>query len=258
MEVAQTTGANREGRPQLAGLFARFEKHPVAAAVLIVLADMALVILVTLAAQRLIPAAQPDFIALCVATVVVAAALTLLGWWRTAGFNRPAAWRSLYLLWLPAVVTIVLPLLIGARAIEPATAAYLVFAYVLVGLREEALYRGIILRVLRPAGALRAVILSAALFGVAHSANLLVRSNPLIVLAQMVGAFCFGLAYAALRLRTNTIWFLVALHALHDLLLRFSLFPLIPLDVVQDVILLLYAIYLLRDRRALEPAQSSR
>ena len=36
---------------------------------------------------------------------------------------------------------------------------------------------------------------------------------------------------------------------LHDLLLHLSGFPTIPLDVVQDVILLIYGIYLLRGLR---------
>jgi membrane protease YdiL (CAAX protease family) len=255
MNVSPTTQPAYAGRPAFAALIARFEKHPIAATVLIVLIDMMFIILITLAAQWLLPTVQPDFVALCVDTLVVLALLTLLGWWRTAGFNSRIEWRNLRLLWLPTVVTIVLPLLIGIKALEPATAAYLILGYVLVGVREEALYRGIILRILRPIGPLRAILLSSLLFAVAHSANLLVRSNPMIVLAQMVGAFCFGIAYATLRLRTNTIWFLVLLHALYDLLLRFSLFPLIPLNVVQDVILLVYAIYLLRDRQALEQAQ---
>jgi hypothetical protein len=39
--------------------------------------------------------------------------------------------------------------------------------------------------------------------------------------------------------------------------LCFSNFPLIPLDVVQDIILLIYAIVLLRNRRALERATAA-
>jgi membrane protease YdiL (CAAX protease family) len=72
-----------------------------------------------------------------------------------------------------------------------------------------------------------------------------------VVFSQMIGAACFGIAFGALRLRTNTIWPLVALHMLSDLLLHFSALPTIPLEVVKDVILLAYAVYLLRDRRAL-------
>jgi len=241
----------------LSGLFAWFEQHPVLAAVVIWAVDLVFVSVITLAAMALLPQVQPpDFVSLCVDTVVLLVVLTLLGWWRTVGFNRPVEWRDLRVLWLPAVVTIVLPFLMGAKALDAASAAFLVLGYALTGLREETLFRGIILRVLRPIGPVRAVVLSAVLFALAHAQNFLVRS-PAIVLAQMVGAFCFGLAYAALRLRTNTLWFLIVLHALHDLLLRFSNFPLIPLDVVQDIILLIYAILLLRNRRALESAPAA-
>ncbi len=80
--------------------------------------------------------------------------------------------------------------------------------------------------------------------------------NPFIVLAQIVGVICFGVAYAALRVRTNTIWFLMLLHGLHDLTLKLTAFLAIPLDVVQDVILLGYGLYQMRDRRALEAGAS--
>ena len=55
-----------------------------------------------------------------------------------------------------------------------------------------------------------------------------------------------GIGLAAIRLRTNTIWFVVILHGLHDLLLKFTNFPAIPLDVVQVTLTMIYGIYLLR------------
>jgi hypothetical protein len=42
---------------------------------------------------------------------------------------------------------------------------------------------------------------------------------------------------------------------LHDLKLKLTAFPAIPLDVVQDVILLGYGLYLIRSHRVLEAAQ---
>ena len=41
----------------------------------------------------------------------------------------------------------------------------------------------------------------------------------------------------------------------HDLTLKLTAFPAIPLDVVQDVILLGYGLYLIRSHRVLEAAQ---
>lgn len=155
---------------------------------------------------------------------------------------------KLRLLWVPAVVAIVLPLLGSFTEAPTGLIVYLTIGYLITGFMEEAWVRGLMLRVLQPVGPVRAVLISALLFALLHMTNFLFR-NPAIVLAQMVGAFCFGLAFGALRLRTNTIWFLVALHMLHDLLLHLSGFPTIPLDVVQDVILLIYGIYLLRGLR---------
>ncbi|HET7080806.1 MAG TPA: CPBP family intramembrane glutamic endopeptidase [Chloroflexia bacterium] len=235
-----------------APLMARLARRPVAAALGIWLADLVLQIGFNLAAHAWTPAGiDPDFVALCAATLVTVAALTALGAWRVSGFNGPAAWRHLRLLALPAVVICVLPFVGGVKAVDPGLAAFWTGAYALVGLREEGLHRGLILHLLRPSGAVRAVVLGGLLFGASHLANLLVRPSPAVVFAQMIGAACFGIAFGALRLRTHTIWPLVALHLLSDLLLHFSALPTIPLEVVKDVILLAYAVYLLRDRRAL-------
>jgi membrane protease YdiL (CAAX protease family) len=220
-------------------------RRPVAAAMLLTLAFIVVGVAVGLAAILLLPDARPDFVAVCVMAALVAIFLTVLGWWRAAGFNAPPEWRDLHLLWLPAIVAIGLPFLGGARGMAVGTFALLVVAYALTGFMEEAWSRGIILHLLRPTGVVRAIVLSAVLFAALHLQNVLYR-NVFVVLSQMVGAFCFGLAYAALRVRTNTLWFLMPLHALHDLLLRFSRFPTIPLDVVQDIILLGYALWLIR------------
>lgn len=227
---------------------AQFQQHPIRSAVGLFALDLLLGVLSGIAAQALLPQADPAFVAMCVIAVVIAGLLTLLRWWREAGFNGPSQWRELRLLWLPAIVAIVLPLFGGFATVDARTIVYLTIGYLITGFMEEAWVRGLMLRVLQPVGPVRAVLISALLFALLHLNNFLFR-NPAIVLAQMVGAFCFGVAYGALRLRTNTLWFLIALHMLHDLLLHLSGFPTIPLNVVQDVILLIYGIYLLRSLR---------
>ena len=83
--------------------------------------------------------------------------------------------------------------------------------------------------------------------GVAErTGNVVNRDSVAIVLAQSVGAFAFAVGYGALRLRTNTIVPLMALHFGHDLVLQLTNLPLIPVDVAQDVILLGYGIWILR------------
>jgi membrane protease YdiL (CAAX protease family) len=236
------------------GLRGIFQRHPVASAVGVTVVYMILAALAGLVAPSLFPQADPSFIALIVMSVVIAVALTVLRWWQVAGFNGPSQWREARLIVLPLVVVIVLPLLGGVQALDGATVLYLIVAYLLTGFMEEGLMRGLVLGILRPSGVVRAIVVSSVLFALMHAGNVLYRS-PGIVLAQMVGAFCDGFALAALRVRTNTLWFVIAIHALHDFFLRLSLFPTIPLNVAQDVILLLYGIYLIRNRRALEAAR---
>jgi membrane protease YdiL (CAAX protease family) len=242
-----------QDRQLVTAVFTQFQQHPIRSAVALFALDLLLGILSGMAAKALLPQADPAFVAMCVIAVIIAGLLTLLRWWREVGFNGPSQWRELRLLWLPAIVAIVLPLFGGFAAVDAGSVIYLTIGYLITGFMEEAWVRGLILRVLQPVGPVRAVLISALLFALLHMNNFLFR-NPAIVLAQMVGAFCFGVAFGALRLRTNTLWFLIALHMLHDLLLHLSGFPTIPLNVVQDVILLIYGIYLLRHMREGAPS----
>ena len=235
--------------------FTLFERRPFISAVVIFLADLALILIVGAAAKALgAEGMNAGFVALCVESVLLVLVLAALRWWRAAGFNRPSEWRALKLLWVPTGLFVVLPLVVGLHAVAPATAAYLVVAYALTGFAEEGLYRGVLLRVLGPLGARRAVLLSAVFFGASHLVNLMFRSNPFLVFAQAVGAFSMGVGFGALRLRTNTIWPLIVLHGSEDLLLRFTRLPPIPLNVFQSVVMLVYGVYLLRNMRASEPS----
>ena len=175
----------------------------------------------------------------------------LVGTWRELGVNRPAEWRHQGLLALPLVVA-VSPLALGVRSVGADLLLVLVVGYVLTGLTEELVWRGLALRLLGPLGQRRAVVLGAALFGTAHLANVFFRDSTGLVLAQAWGAFCFGLAYGALRFRTGTIVPLMALHALTDLAASIGSLPKIPMLVAEDVVLLAYGVALLAlgDRKA--------
>ena len=244
-----------EGPETAAKLRGVLERQPVRAALLLTAANLLIATLVGRATQLFAPHLPASLVALCVLTLITAALVGALGWRREIGLTPPGHWRQLPLLIVPAALVLIAPFLRGVKWLPADTLVYLAVGYALTGLYEELWSRGVILRLLRPGGEVRAALLSAALFGALHLGNLLYRP-PAVTLAQMVGAICFGVAYAALRLRTRTLWFLMLLHALHDLTLRLSNFPLIPLDVVQDVILLFYGLFLLRglpQRRAHDP-----
>jgi membrane protease YdiL (CAAX protease family) len=226
-------------------LQAFFEQRPILSAVLIFAAFVIVSALCGLSAKALFPQYQPDFIATIALSVLVAVALSVLGWWKVAGFNLPAEWRDSRLMVVPFIIVLGLPFLMGIKTTDAGTFIYLVIGYALTGFMEEGLMRGIVLRVLKPTGTTRSVVLSSLLFGLIHIGNLLYR-NPFIVFAQMIGAFVHGIGLSAIRLRTNTIWFPVILHGLHDLALKYTNFPAIPLDVLQVTLLMIYGIYLLR------------
>jgi uncharacterized protein len=244
---------NGEGRPQLAGVYDFFRRRPILSVIVLWGAELVVTNLTTLVTKNVAPWIQPpDVTALIVASILIAVVLTALGWWRTSGFNRPARWRELGLLILPLILMVVLPLVAGVQPLDPGTLVFLVTAELLTGFHEEAVYRGLLLRIPRPGSPWRAVLVTSILFGLAHLSNLQVR-NPAIVLAQAVGAFSSGFGMAALRLRTNTLWPLILIHFCEDLFLRFTPLPVIPVNVVQSVVMLLYGLYLLRDRRKLQP-----
>jgi uncharacterized protein len=232
------------------GVHASIEQRPIFSAVIVFFTFVVVSALFGLGAKALFPQFQPEFIATVALSIFIAIGLTLLGWWKEAGFNSSSDWRALPLVWVPLVIVLVLPFLKGIKISDWNTFFYLLTGYALTGFMEEGLMRGIVMRVLKPLSPNRSVLISSLLFGIIHIGNLLYR-NPFIVLAQMVGAFVHGISLGAIRLRSNTIWFVIALHGLHDLALKYTNFPSIPLDVVQVTLLMFYGIYLLRDQRSL-------
>ncbi|WKZ44359.1 MAG: CPBP family intramembrane metalloprotease [Anaerolineales bacterium] len=228
-----------------AAVLSFFKQRPALSATIIFLIYLSVSTLFGLAAKALFPQYQPDFIALIGMSALVALALSALGWWKAVGFNPPVEWRDLRLVVIPFLVVLGLPFLKGIKANDANSFVYFIIGYALTGFMEEGLMRGIVLHVLKPTGTTRSVVISSLLFGLMHIGNLLYR-NPFIVFAQMIGAFVHGIGLSAIRLRTNTIWFPVILHGLHDMALKYTNFPVIPLDVVQVTLLMLYGIYILR------------
>lgn len=94
-------------------------------------------------------------------------------------------------------------------------------AMFLIGLAEEALFRGVIAQTLLEhcgasrAGIWKAVVLSGLIFGAGHTVNIL-ESAPLGVLIQVCITASLGILYAAIYFRTGNLWVLVFLHALQD------------------------------------------
>src|SRR4051812_41156426 len=212
-------------------------------------ANIAATVAGALGVAALLPHAS-EWTARLVVLLAVAAAVTAVlavtRGWHTAGFSTRIGEPRLLI--VPAAVAVV-PLVGGVQLPGAGMLAVFVLGYALTGFFEEALFRGLILGVLRPIGVWPAVWISSALFAAAHLPNMLFGQAPAITLAQAVGTFCFGVGYAALRLGTATVLPLMVLHFLTDLLLRIDALPgwaHWTVMVGGDTLLLVYGLVLLR------------
>jgi membrane protease YdiL (CAAX protease family) len=190
------------------------KKHPYGAAALLFLCVL-LAFLVSGTAVALLGLAPEAlyFLAFGALALVCAGLLTKNGWWREVGFRWPTERRLLWLFWLP-FVPVIGNLLDGIQVTEPAQIMLFFVTAVLSSFVEETLFRGLILRALLPIGVWRAAILSAVMFGGLHILNALAISSPGYALLQVGYAAAIGFGYAALLIRTGTIWPLILAHFL--------------------------------------------
>lgn len=223
-------------------------------AVALFVIDIAVILLVGLVLRLLARDWAPTtiaFWALVALTVLVVVVVATSRLWAFTGVNGPSRWRDRRLLVLPTLMVIA-PVVTGIKPLSLDYLLFLVCAYALTGFTEELIWRGLIIGVLRPTGIWPAVLFGSLLFGLAHLPNVFFRESAILVVFQAIGAFCFGVGFAALRLRTGTLVPLMVIHALHDLCAQIGALPAIPLLVAQDTILLLYGIYLLRPSKVAE------
>ena len=121
---------------------------------------------------------------------------------------------------------------------------------------EEVTYRGVILEALAGLSTGSRVTLSATLFGLSHLDNLfLPGADELGVAYQIFEAALVGILFGAVRLRMNTIWPVMIVHASYDLMLvlafghAFPVAPTLPGFLVATVVNLALAgigLFLLR------------
>lgn len=154
------------------------------------------------------------------AVLAVGAARSVPGVW-SCGFDR-INWSGLVCVVPFAAVQVAMALILGGKisAEGLGLTAMIVVTMGLVGVSEEVMFRGIILRgLLARMGPGRAILLSSAAFSAMHSINLAAGLSPVAVASQMMFTFAFGLAFAGLAFRINSLVPLIVLHALWDMLL---------------------------------------
>lgn len=213
-----------------------------------------------------------------VPTLVFLLVLWRKGWLRAAGFNGPGRWREPWLVWLPALMILLNPLNLLGRQIVPAPDWSLIAGTlaqgVSIALFEETAFRGLILAILlnrfhrTRAEVIGAVFGSSLLFAAFH-----LPTNPYWQLnaAQWTYAFFSGVGFAAVLLRTRSIWLPIAVHALvyaasvtTNILLTGQTAPLGEVQAIADpgrlalattlvtLPVFLYGMYLLRPGHPLE------
>jgi membrane protease YdiL (CAAX protease family) len=203
-----------------------------------------------------IPILSLDLPILLLNAIVAAILIGAMRWWKETGFNAPSEWKNMRLYLLPLALLVGPTLFFQPQIPSPAAkAVVLLIVTLLIGFQEEAIFRGILISAFRPQGVMKAVLISAALFGVIHINSLFVGRDPIFVLSQVVASFLGAIGIGALRIRTNTLVPLILLHAFNDFL-QFSATGgmeagdvdlYIPiLKVVLSGLMALYGLYLLR------------
>lgn len=153
-------------------------------------------------------------IALLVSVAISLGFIALLGWWKDAGFV--ATTHNVLALTVPFLLVFIFLPFFGTVAIDPKVSLFILVIFFLTALSEEALSRGLLLRVFLPQGKWAAVLIPSALFGAAHITQLAQGMGIGANLLQITNAIIFGVLYAAVRLRVNNIWPLIVLHMLFD------------------------------------------
>jgi membrane protease YdiL (CAAX protease family) len=193
--------------------------------------------------------------------IFIAVVLTRLQWWRRVGFTPIREWRAPHLA-VPLLLILALPLVgLSARGVMATSALVLTLqaGFLLIDIfMEEVTYRGVILEALAGLGAGSRVMLAAVFFGLSHLDNLfLPGADELGVAYQIFEAALVGILFGAVRLRMNTIWPVMIVHASYDLMLvlafghAFPVAPTLPGFLVATVVNLALAgigLFLLRAR----------
>jgi hypothetical protein len=109
-------------------------------------------------------------------------------------------------------------LLLGYNLDAASVVPLLAVGVPLVALNEELFFRGVLLDVLKPFGWRRAVLWSSLAFGASHIANVVAGAYPPFVAMQIAATTAGGVALAAIRIRTGSLWPAMFVHLVIDLI----------------------------------------
>lgn len=184
---------------------------------------------------------------------------------RAAGLGAPESWKSLWLVLPPLLYSLLMLLVSWAGGWPPSHVLLIVGCNTaLVAVSEELMFRSVLLQSLLGRHPIwPAVLASSLLFGVVHTLSGLASGDFNGALWQAFAASLQGVGYAAIRLRTRSVWPMVVVHGVWDFALVTSALTaastgegsVLPFAAVLAVLpLCLYGVFLLRaSQRALLP-----
>lgn len=166
-------------------------------------------------------------------TIFCLVVIKKIGIWDTAGFRKKGFGKGL-LLGIPFIIIGLAGAYIGnigvdfnkLQLISVSNAILFTFNYLMVGVNEEITLRSLVLNNLlrnnekTHKGVLRAVIISALIFGAIHIPNMFFMS-PITVIVQAINAAAAGVLFAAIYIRSKNIWAGIVIHMLVDWLALF-------------------------------------
>ncbi|MCZ8105641.1 MAG: CPBP family intramembrane metalloprotease [Burkholderiales bacterium] len=183
------------------------------------------------------------FFEVAMSVYAVVMARRIFGTWN-CGFS-PVRWNGMWWL-LPnfAIMAALFAIALGSdMASLSGLALVVIVTMILVGFSEELMFRGIVLQGgLREVGMGKAILISAALFSLLHSVNVLAFVPLDGMLMQLGLTFVFGLAMACYALRINSLVPLMVFHALWDMvqllggLYQADFGPLIVVGIVVNLV----------------------
>jgi len=187
-------------------------------------------IILTLLTRTVLAVAVPQLtlhgIGLILNWVIVAgsvALVTWLGWWGKIRLTAPVNRRAVVYL-LPFAAVVLVPAMFGlaipeisliqGQTLPPWAALLVIVVGVALGaaISEELIYRGVLLRALKPRSRLLAVVLPATMFGLAHISQVILGNSLAEWLPQMLLIIPLGIGLGAIALRLESLWPLVVWH----------------------------------------------
>lgn len=161
-------------------------------------------------------------------TMFCLAVIRIVGIWDTAGFRKKGLGQGL-ILGIPFVIIGIAGAIVGNIGVDFSKLApksfgiFILFTLnmFMVGVNEEITMRALVLNNLlcqgnhTHKGILKAVFISAAIFGAIHIPNIFFV-HPITLLVQVINAASAGVLFAAIYIRCKNIWSTIIIHMLVD------------------------------------------